>query len=215
MAFMNARKRNRMLTYVIVGFVSVGLLLSVSLYWTGGSFSGGSSNTATSTESSANQDFEAALDLWGKGKTKEAAKKFTSAIKGYEEVLKTTPENIAVLGNLATSYHYTGNTDKAIETVKKALEISPSFSVARINYAIYLFEGKQNKEEAIKELEKIGKDDPNYGRAQELLQAFKNSSPTLPAPPQNGNTPPPPPQNGAPLPPPPDNNSASPQPPKN
>ncbi len=214
MAFMNARKRNKVMTYIIVGFVSAGLLLSVSLYWTGGSFSGsGGSGSTVSTEYLANQDFEAALKLLGQGKSKDAANKFASAIQKYEEVLKTTPDNILVLGDLATSYHYTGNTDKAIELVKKALEINPDFSTARMNYAIYLFEGKQNKEEAIKELGKIGKEDPNYQRAQELIASFNNSS-TLPSS-QSGGTLPPPPQSGAPLPPPPSDSSVPPQPPKN
>jgi tetratricopeptide (TPR) repeat protein len=182
MVFMNARKRNKTLTYVIVAFVSVGLLMSVSLYWTGGSSYSGSTGTGSSTENVANTDFESAMNLISQGKSKEAGEKFVVAISGYEEALKSTPNNYVVMGDLATSYYYTGNTDKAIEIVKKSLAIRPDFSQARLNYAIYLQEGKKNTVAAIQELEKIGKNDTNYSRAQEFISRFKASG----LPPQTG-----------------------------
>jgi tetratricopeptide (TPR) repeat protein len=182
MVFMNARKRNKTLTYVIVAFVSVGLLMSVSLYWTGGSSYSGSTGTGSSTENVANTDFESAMNLISQGKSKEAGEKFAAAISGYEEALKSTPNNYVVMGDLATSYFYTGNTDKAIEIVKKSLAIRPDFSQARLNYAIYLQEGKKNTVAAIQELEKIGKNDTNYSRAQEFISRFKASG----LPPQTG-----------------------------
>lgn len=174
MAFMNARKRNKTLTYVIVAFVSVGLLLSVSLYWVGGSpdpVTG--SAPAGSLEASAVQDFNSGFDLLQQGKNKEGVQKFNSAIKGFEAALKATPDNVQVLGDLATSYFYIGNVDKAIQLANKALEIDPNFSTARVNLAIYLFEGKKNAEEAVKELKKIGKSDYNYQRAQDLIAQFE------------------------------------------
>ena len=207
MAFMNAKKRNKTLTYVIVAFVSVGLLLSVSLYWTGGSYSGtgGAGSPSAPSGSTANQDFEAAMNLVQQGKDAEAMDKFLSAIKGYETILKNDPnppDKIAVLGDLATSYFYTGNPDKAIELAQQALKINPNYSIAKLYLAIYLSEGKNNSAEAIKVLKTITKDDPYYNDAQQQIDRISKKS-TLPAqdtlPPPKGTTLPP--SQGNPLPP--------------
>ena len=207
MAFMNAKKRNKTLTYVIVAFVSVGLLLSVSLYWTGGSYSGtgGTGNASAPSESTPNQDFETAMNFVQQGKATEAKDKFLSAIKGYEDILKNDPnppDKIAVLGDLATSYFYTGNPDKAIELAQQALKINPNYSIAKLNLAIYLSEGKNNSAEAIKVLKTITKDDSYYNDAQQQIDRISKKS-TLPA---QGTLPPPkgttlPPSQGNPLPP--------------
>ncbi|MHB9094804.1 MAG: tetratricopeptide repeat protein [Eubacteriales bacterium] len=190
---MNARNRNKTITIIMVGLISVGLLASVSIGYWGGSFSTPSSNAANTTSGSteylATQDFETALTLIQKGKSDEAGKRLTSAIKGYEEVLKKTPNNIQVLGDLATAYFYMGNTDKAIELAKKALTIQPKYSTVRVNYAKYLFYGKNNSAEALKELKKIEKGDVNYQEAQSLI-ADINKAPGNTLPPQ-GNTLPP------------------------
>ncbi|PKM82132.1 MAG: hypothetical protein CVU89_05655 [Firmicutes bacterium HGW-Firmicutes-14] len=200
MAFMNARKRNKTMTYIIVALVSLGLLIttlpSIGSYLFSGTGSGGSSAY------SANNDFESAMNLLGQGKVKDANRKFESAIDKYEKILKETPDDILVLGDLATAKHYTGNTDEAITLVKKALEINPAFSTARINYAIYLFEGKGDVDSAIAELGKIEESDPNYQRAQTVLANIENAAKappqTSPAPggpvppPPGGQTPPPP-----------------------
>lgn len=206
MAFMNARKRNKTLTYIVVAFVSVGLLLSVSLYWTGGSYSGtGGTGSSSAPPSTANQDFEAAMNLGQQGKDAEAKDKFLSAIKGYETILKNDPnppDKIAVLGDLATSYFYTGNTDKAVELAGQALKINPNYSIAKLNLAVYLSEGKNNPTEAIKLLKTITKDDTYYKDAQQLIDRI-SKKPALPA---QGTLPPPkgttlPPSQGNPLPP--------------
>lgn len=192
MAFMNARKRNKMLTYIIVAFVSVGLLLSVSLYWSGGTGTGTSNTysngTASALEAAAVQDFAAGDQLKQQGKIKEANEKFAQAISKFEQVLKSDPNNIQVLGDLATAYFYSGKTDKAVETARKALQIEPKYTTVRVNLAIFLSD--QNKtSEAINELKQVPKGDSMYDKAQELLQQLNTNGNLVPqgggAPPQN------------------------------
>lgn len=188
MVFMNAKKRNKTFTLVIVGFLSVGLLLSVSLYWqntgTVNAGSGTGAVAANSPEASAGlKDFNDGASLMQQNKVEEAQKKFASAIKNFEEALKKTPNDYQVLGDLATAYYYSGNADKAIENVKKALEISPNFSPARMNYAIYLGYGKNNAKDAITELNKIAKGDQNYDQAQQMIAELnKQAAPSTGSP---------------------------------
>jgi len=207
MAFMNARKRNKTLTYVIVAFVSVGLLLSVSLYWAGSSGSTNYSNgSASALETAAVQDFSAGDQLRQQGKTADANKKFADAISKFEEVLKADPNNIQVMGDMATAYFYSGKTDKAIETARQTLKVNPNYTTVRMNLAIFLSD--QNKTtEAINELKQVPKSDPDYQKAQDLLQQLSTSGNLPPqgggAPPQNlppeGSTQAPPSENAPPL----------------
>lgn len=195
MVFMNARKRNKTVTYVIVAAVSIGLLLSVSLYWSGSSGTGTGGAAPGSPEALAVQEFSDGMKLAQQGKADQANKKFASAIKGFEEVLKDNPKNLPVMGDLATAYFYSDNVDKAIEMGNKALEVEPKYSTVRRNMAIYLFYGKNDAAGAIKHLEQIEKGDVNYDSAQQLLSEIKNANAL---PPQGGTLPP---QSGDSLPP--------------
>lgn len=175
MAFMNRKKPNKMVLWIIVVFISIGLLGTVG----GWMFSPGSYNSVTpsvpagsGSEAKGNSYFTQAFDKLSRENYKDADKLFKDAIAEYEKALKETPDNKAVLGDLATAYFYTGNTDKAIDLVKKALEIDPNFSQARYNYAIYLGDGKKDYLGAIKELQKIKSSDPKYKDAQNLIQSF-------------------------------------------
>lgn len=201
MAFMNAKKRNKTIIWILVAFVSLGLLASVSFTYLGTAIINSNTNSGSTGVSSgspeylADQDFDAAMNLLQQNKLDDAGKKFDSAIKGYEEVLKKDPNNIQVLGDLATSYFYIGNTDKAIELAKKTLAIRPDYSLVRINYSKYLFYGKNDSVEALNQLKQIGKDDVNYQEAQSMIDEI-NKSQSLPPkgnslPPQGGNTLPP------------------------
>lgn len=191
MAFMNAKKRNKTLTVVLVGFISVGLLIT-SFAWllSAGSLSSTPSVPSTPTapatgagESVANQNFSTGSSLLQQGKTEDALKYFEAARKGYEEVVKKDPKNIQSMGDLATAYFYTGQTDKAIETANKALAIEPKFSTVRLNLAKYLFYGKNNSFGALNELQKIDKQDVNYTNAQQMIGEINSSKNTnAPAP---------------------------------
>lgn len=183
MAFMNARKRNKTLTVVLVGLISAGLLVSVSIgYFTGFSSTPSVPSTQTplpgSGESVAVQNFNTGGTLLSQGKNEEAMKFFEEARKGFEEVVKQDPKNIQSLGDLATTYFYLGQTDKAIETANKALAIEPKFSTVRLNLARYLFYGKNNSFGALNELKQIDQKDVNYNNAQQLIAEINSSQNT-------------------------------------
>jgi len=188
LAFMNARKRNKNLTMVLVALISAGLLLSVSLgYFTGFSTPSVVPDVSTpiagSGESAAIQKFQSGSSLLEQGKTDEALKFFEEARKGFEEVVKNDPNNIQSLGDLATTYFYLGDADKAIETANKALAIEPKYSTVRLNLARYLYYGKNNSFGAANELEKIEQGDVNYNAAQQFMTEINSSNNQLP--PQN------------------------------
>ncbi len=176
MAFMN-KKKNKYVFWVLVAMISIGLVGPVSIgFWTNSAPQNQSGTSSLAGEAKGNAYYQEAVDFMTKNKPDKAAAKFKQAITEYEAVLTINPKNTAVLGDLATSYYYSGNTDKAIEIVKKALEIDPNFSTARMNYAIYLGEGKKQTAEALKELQQIKSGDPNYKRAQELITSFAKSA---------------------------------------
>lgn len=53
-------------------------------------------------------------------------KKYADARTQYEKALATVPDNPALLRGVAETYHGEGNSDKAIETLKRIQEIEPS-----------------------------------------------------------------------------------------
>ncbi len=191
MAFMNARKRNKRIIIIFVVLISVGLLgttIPMGFSYIGDYIGGNSQGTAGysgSTEDKAVQDYLEGVKLMQEEKPDAASEKFASAIKGFEKVLESDPTNLPVLGDLATTYFYSGNVDKAVYYAEKALEIEPKYSTVRLNYARYLFYGKNDADNAIKQLELIEEGDTNYQAAQQLKQEIKsiNSQPPLP---QNG-----------------------------
>ncbi len=180
MTFMNAKKRNKIITYIIVGLVSVGLLattlpIGISAI---GSYLGRNTGDSTDTlKDTADRNFAEAMNLMTRNNGPAAGEKLASAIKGYEQVLKQEPRDLTVLSNLAIAYYYVKNFDKAIDLARQALAIEPKFSAVRINLAVYLFEGKQDAAAAIKELQEIDQADPNYQRAQQFLAEFQAKTP--------------------------------------
>ena len=62
----------------------------------------------------------------------------------FESALKTAPYNRFVIQDLATANHILGNDNEASALYLKALQISPKFDDARLNYAIILMKQHQN-----------------------------------------------------------------------
>lgn len=180
MAFFMNKHKNKYVFWVLVGMISIGLVGPVSIGFWNNYSTAPQTQAGTATvagEAKANGIFEEAMGFLSEKKMDKAAKKFAEAVPEYEAVIRVSPKNTAALGNLATSYYYSGNTDKAIETVKKALEVDPYFSTARMNYAIYLGDGKGQVQEAIKELQKIKAGDQSYQQAQQLMASFSKPAP--------------------------------------
>jgi tetratricopeptide (TPR) repeat protein len=58
---------------------------------------------------------------------------FLSAINLFKRVLATDPKHVQSWGNLGLAYAGTGERDKALECLDKALELDPEYEVAAVN----------------------------------------------------------------------------------
>ncbi len=105
-------------------------------------------------------------------KPAEGQKQLKLAIAEFEKVLEKNPNNAPVLGDLATSYFYTGNTDKAIENARKALVVDPNLAPARMNLGIYLA-SKQQYAQAIEELKKVPAGTQEETRAKDMIKQYQ------------------------------------------
>lgn len=105
-------------------------------------------------------------------KSAEGQQQLKLAIAEFEKVLEKNPANAPVAGDLATSYFYTGNTDKAIEYARKALAVDPNLAPARMNLGIFLA-GKQQYAQAIEELKKIPAGTPEETRGKDLIKQYQ------------------------------------------
>ncbi|WP_418791199.1 hypothetical protein [Phosphitispora sp. TUW77] len=187
MAFMNARKRNKKIIIIFVVLISVGLLgttLPMGFSYIGEYINNDQDavELSGSTEDIAVQNYLQGVKLMQEGKAEDASEKFASAAKGFEKVLESDPRNLPVLGDLATTYFYFGNVDKACYFAEKALEIEPKYTTVRLNYARYLFYGKNDADNAIKQIEQIAENDTYYANAQQLkqeIESMNNSRPSL------------------------------------
>ncbi len=58
---------------------------------------------------------------------------FVSAINLFKRVLATDPKHVQSWGNLGLAYAGTGERDKALECLDKALELDPEYEIAAVN----------------------------------------------------------------------------------
>jgi tetratricopeptide (TPR) repeat protein len=84
----------------------------------------------------ADQQFEAALQLQRKGDLQHAQ-------RAYEQLLATSPDRIDALSNLGLVYGELGHYNQAIETFQKALKLAPDQPNIQLNLAMTYLEGKQ------------------------------------------------------------------------
>lgn len=76
------------------------------------------------------ENFDAAFIQLQKGN-------YSSAIKGFETVLQSTPRNQQTHGNIANCYANLGDKTKALYHIEKSLEIDPTYQVAIDNKLIF------------------------------------------------------------------------------
>ncbi|MCM3631399.1 tetratricopeptide repeat protein [Paenibacillus glycanilyticus] len=63
--------------------------------------------------------------------------KFTEAVRILEKIIQEQPEFLAARNNLALAYYYMGMFDKAMETIREALELEPGNLHALCNLGIF------------------------------------------------------------------------------
>lgn len=71
---------------------------------------------------------------------------FLQAIKIYEKVLELNPNDVDTYNDLGLAFHYTGNTDSAVETLRKGTEAVPSFQRIWLSLGFILASSGRNDE---------------------------------------------------------------------
>jgi cytochrome c-type biogenesis protein CcmH/NrfG len=77
------------------------------------------------------------------------------AIKHYEDLLQTKADNLDVRTDLAASYFYSGQTDKAIEQTLEVLKRDPNKIQANFNLGIIYWQGRRDYQAAARQFEKV------------------------------------------------------------
>lgn len=109
------------------------------------------------------------------------AEQFVEAAKWYEASLQVAPKNADVSTDLAVSYYYTNQTDKALAQFARSIEIDPTHGKSWLNLGIVRAFGKQDlagAEEAWKKvLEHAPADAPEARAARQALEGLKAAHP--------------------------------------
>lgn len=99
---------------------------------------------------------------------KRPGSRVETAIKEYETLLKTSPNDATVLNNLAVNYFLAGRIFEAQSLLRKAAKRSPQLTQVRVNLAIAL-NRSYNPGLAIETLQEVLKEEPGDLRAREIL----------------------------------------------
>lgn len=108
-------------------------------------------------------DAKVLLDL---GNVYSATRQYDVAITYYEKSAGIKSDAM-VLTQLASAYHFSGETEKAIATLDRALEQDPKFANALVNIGLMKLKSRGDKAGAIAAWEKFLKTNPKHpGRKQ-------------------------------------------------
>lgn len=105
-----------------------------------------------------------------------AAHQGASAQRYYERSLALKSADPVVLTQLASSYYYQGDADKAITTLQRALEIDPKNANALFNLGMLKWQAKGDPKAAVALWEKLlrtNPDHPNRGQVERLIARAK------------------------------------------
>jgi tetratricopeptide (TPR) repeat protein len=91
--------------------------------------------------------------------------RFDLAIPWYEAAYKLDPKNINVSTDLAVSYYYTEQADKALAQLDKSLALDPKHATTLLNQGIVRAFGKQDFKGAIESWDKVISYAPNSSEA--------------------------------------------------
>jgi len=90
------------------------------------------------------------------------------AIKNYEKLIKSKPNDAVILNNLGANYFLAGRVFEAQSLLRKAAQRAPELTQIRVNLAVVLSK-TYNPELAIETLEGVLKQEPQFVRAREIL----------------------------------------------
>lgn len=95
---------------------------------------------------------------------------YDRAIEFYQRSLDIRPGDAGVETDMATAFHYLGQSDKALETLDKVLQYQPGFSQAMFNKGVILAHAKNDVPGALKVWEDLLRTDPAFSKQADLQQ---------------------------------------------
>ncbi len=96
--------------------------------------------------------------------------KYDKAIEYYQQSLNIRPGDAGVETDLAISFHYLGQSDKALETLDKVLEYQPGFPLAMFNKGVILAQAKNDVQGAIEVWDELLQTDLDFSQKDDLQQ---------------------------------------------
>jgi len=105
---------------------------------------------------------------------------FDSAIKQYEDILKTSPGQKDALIGLAAIYSQKGNAAEAEALLKKMVAAEPNNMVYHLNLAFFYY-SRDRKDEALEKVDWVISNSPRYGRAHLFKAAILEQKADLPS----------------------------------
>jgi len=111
------------------------------------------------------------------------AEKYTDAARWYEASLQIAPNNPDVSTDLAVSYYYSNQTDKALEQFQKSLAADPKHTKTLLNLGIVRAFGKQDLAGAAEAWNQVVQlapaDSPEARAARQALEGLKAAHPEI------------------------------------
>ena len=108
------------------------------------------------------------------------SERFADAIRWYEEALAIEPRNPNASTDLAITYYYTNQVDRALAQFDKSLQIDPGHTKTLLNMGFVRAYGKQDLDGAAKAWQRvveIAPATPEGQRARQALEALRSAHP--------------------------------------
>lgn len=100
------------------------------------------------------------------------AERYTDAIKWYGAALTLAPTDVNVSTDLAVSYYYTNQPDRALEQFEASLKLNPNHTKTLLNQGIVRAFGKQDLVGAEQSWQQVIKLEPNSAEGQAAKRAL-------------------------------------------
>ena len=110
------------------------------------------------------------------------AERYSDASRWYEEVLKLTPKNPDVSTDLAVTYYYLNQPDRALQQFAYSLSVDPKHAKTFLNQGIVQAFGKQDLKAAAESWQKVidfAPNSPEAATAKKALDGLKSAHPTM------------------------------------
>lgn len=98
-----------------------------------------------------------------------AAHQFETAAMYYERSVAVKAD-AKILTRLASAYYFTGDADKAIGALNRALLIDPKYADALFNLGMIQWRAKANPKAAVESWERLLKTNPNHPRREQVKE---------------------------------------------